>query len=150
MAKIIEFPCPVCGKNLTASSKEEVTRCVQFDKLLHLFYTLDPIGDVHMAHHHYSSGYIAVLAAKRYAESIRLILYPPLPPMSLVEQIDKILQKNISGTPLEKRYIRLFEDPSAGVIVKVDHVNFMGVDAVTDPEVKAAIKAAIKQWEDEQ
>jgi hypothetical protein len=89
-------------------------------------------------------------AAARYAESIRRILYPPPPTMSFVEQIDKILHKNILGTPLEKRYIRLLEDPSAGVIVKVDHESFIGVDAVPDSEVRAAIRAAVTQWEKEQ
>jgi hypothetical protein len=116
--------------------------------LLHLEDGDDPIGYVHMAHHHHIYASTAI-AAQFYAENVRRILYPTLPTLSLVEQVDKILHKNIAGTPIEKRYIRLFEDPSAGVIVKVDHENFIGVDAVTDPEIKAAIKAAVTQWEKE-
>ncbi len=70
--------------------------------------------------------------------------------MSVVEQVDEILQENIAGTPLEKRNIHLLEDPSIGVVVKVGHQFFKGIDSVTDTEVYAALKAAIAQWEKEQ
>ncbi len=192
MAKIIEFPCPVCGKNLTASSKEEVTRCIHCGKLLYLSNTLDPVGEVHIivvpANDHIDqSEPIATdqpipiepandykprrsrlrpdpdLNFKRFVQylyavqSTSYMLWPTKPfpqptgpTKSVVEQIDEILYENTSNTALEKRYIHLVEDPSAGVIVKVGRESFMGVDAVPDPEIRAAIKAAITQWEKEQ
>lgn len=80
----------------------------------------------------------------------RTLFVPPLPEESIVEQIDAVLQENIAGTPLARRDIRLIESPTRGVTVKVGPQSFDGVDAVTDPEVKAAVQAAVAQWEAEQ
>jgi hypothetical protein len=77
----------------------------------------------------------------------------PTPPaaavsqMSLVAQIDSILQARLAGTPLADRGIRLAEALHGGAIVFVGSATYDGVDKVTDPEIQSAIRAAIAEWE---
>jgi hypothetical protein len=72
---------------------------------------------------------------------------PSAPTGSIVHQIDAILQTRIAGTPLEDRGVFLTQSPEGGVIVYVGLTKYMGVDSVPDPEIKAAIRAAISEWE---
>jgi hypothetical protein len=72
---------------------------------------------------------------------------PSAPAGSIVNQIDSVLQQRIVGTPLEERGIFLTQSPEGGVIVYVGLTKYMGIDDVPDPEVKAAIRAAITEWE---
>ena len=72
---------------------------------------------------------------------------PASPANSIVGQIDAILQERLVGTPLEGRGIFLAQSPEGGVNVYVGLTRYSGVDDVTDPEVKAAIRAAISEWE---
>ena len=67
---------------------------------------------------------------------------------SIVSQIDAVLQTRLAGTPLEERGIFLTESPEGGVAVYVGLTRFNGIDEVADPDIKAAIRAAIAQWED--
>jgi hypothetical protein len=72
----------------------------------------------------------------------------PIPPAgSIVSQIDAILQSRIVGTPLEDRGVFLAQSPEGGVMVYIGLTKYMGVDDVPDPEVKAAIRSAIREWE---
>lgn len=71
----------------------------------------------------------------------------PVAPLSIVAQIDEILQARLAVTPLAKRGIRLQESPEGGVIVWVGIQKFAGVGDVTDPEVQAIIHAATSEWE---
>ena len=64
-------------------------------------------------------------------------------PLSIVEQINDILQEMMRGTPLESKGVRLMEDPRKGVVVWVGLVPFAGVDAVTDPEIKEALRPVV-------
>lgn len=66
---------------------------------------------------------------------------------SIVTQIDSILQARLAGTPLEDRGIFLSQSPEGGVMVYVGLTKYMGIDEVPDPEIKAAIRAAITDWE---
>ena len=66
---------------------------------------------------------------------------------SIVGQIDSILQMRLSGTPLAERGVFLAQSPEGGVIVFVGLSKYMGVDEVPDAEIKAAIRAAIAEWE---
>ena len=68
-------------------------------------------------------------------------------PLSIVEQINDILQETIKDTPLAGRMIRLVEDPREGVVVWIGLERFPGVDSVPDPEVKAALRKAANEWE---
>lgn len=66
---------------------------------------------------------------------------------SIVGQIDSILQSRMAGTLLAERGVFLSESPEGGVIVFVGLNKYMGVDEVPDEQVKAAIRAAIAEWE---
>ena len=63
-------------------------------------------------------------------------------------QIDSVLQARLEGTALADRGIFLTQSPEGGVIVYVGLTRYNGVDDVPDPEIKAAIRAAISEWED--
>lgn len=88
-------------------------------------------------------------------EPIPAVLFPPAPnletarpaPVSIVAQINDILQDMIADTPLRERMVRLSEEPREGVIVWVGTQRYIGIDAVPDSEVKAAIRAAVAKWE---
>ncbi len=68
-------------------------------------------------------------------------------PTTMVGQIDAILQTNLIGTPLANRGIRLVELPEGGALVVVENERYAGVGEVPDPQIQAAIRAAIAEWE---
>ena len=72
---------------------------------------------------------------------------PIAPAGSIVSQIDSILQALLEGTPLDERGIFLAQSPEGGVMVYVGLTKYMGIEDVPDPEIKAAIRAAITEWE---
>jgi hypothetical protein len=67
--------------------------------------------------------------------------------LSIVQQIDTVLQARMTDTPLAKRGIRLQESIQGGVEVYVGLKKFLAVDDVPDEEIKATIRAAIAEWE---
>jgi hypothetical protein len=73
---------------------------------------------------------------------------PSAPANSIVSQIDSVLQARLEGTALGDRGIFLSQSPEGGVNVYVGLTRYNGVDDVPDPEIKAAIRAAISEWED--
>jgi len=72
---------------------------------------------------------------------------PIAPAGSIVSQIDSILQSRLEGTPLDERGIFLAQSPEGGVMVFVGLTKYMGIEDVPDPEIKAAIRSAITEWE---
>lgn len=66
---------------------------------------------------------------------------------SIVMQIEDILQARIAGTALERRRVHLNEDINHSVIVTVGLERYEGIDQVPDPEIQAAIHAAVTEWE---
>jgi hypothetical protein len=72
---------------------------------------------------------------------------PTVAPTTMVGQIDAILQTRLIGTPLATRGIRLVESMQGGAMVMVGLNRYSGVGDVPDPEVQAAIRAAIAEWE---
>jgi len=72
---------------------------------------------------------------------------PAAPANSIVSQIDTILQSRLAGTPLEERGVFLTQSPEGGVNVYVGLTRYDGIDEVPDPQIKAAIRAAISEWE---
>jgi hypothetical protein len=72
---------------------------------------------------------------------------PAAPANSIVTQIDSILQARLAGTSLAERGVFLTQSAEGGVSVYIGLTRYDGVDAVPDPEVKAAIRAAITEWE---
>ena len=72
---------------------------------------------------------------------------PASAPTTMVGQIDAILQTRLIGTPMASRGIRLVESAEGGALVVVGLNRYGGVGEVPDPEVQAAIRAAIAEWE---
>jgi hypothetical protein len=72
----------------------------------------------------------------------------PAAPLSIVAQIDSVLQMRLMNTPLARRGIRLQESPEGGVLVWVGIHKFTKVEDVPEDEIKTAIRAAITEWED--
>jgi hypothetical protein len=72
---------------------------------------------------------------------------PSAPATSIVGQIDSVLQERLAGTSLQERGVFLAQSPDGGVMVYVGLTKYMGVDDVPDAEIKAAIRAAITEWE---
>lgn len=66
---------------------------------------------------------------------------------SIAAQVDEILQEKLVGTPLEKRGIRLVEPPGKGLVVMVGLEQYAGVNEVPDEDIRAALKAAVAEWE---
>jgi hypothetical protein len=66
---------------------------------------------------------------------------------SIVAQVNRILKARIAGTSLAERGITLQESTEGGVFVYVGLTRYNGVDEVPDPQVQAAIRAAIAEWE---
>jgi hypothetical protein len=67
--------------------------------------------------------------------------------LSIVQQIDMVLQDRLFNSALAGRGIRLQESIQGGVEVYVGLNKFLAVDDVPDEEIKAAIRAAIAEWE---
>jgi hypothetical protein len=72
----------------------------------------------------------------------------PIKPLSIVGEIDEILQDMIDGTPFLERGLQLVETPSHTIAVWIDHHQYENIDAVPDPDVQQVIHAAVKKWED--
>ena len=69
------------------------------------------------------------------------------PPTTIVGQINAVLQARLVSTPLANKRIQLVEAPNGGVRVYIGLKFYEGVDAVPEPEIVAAIRAAIAEWE---
>jgi hypothetical protein len=67
--------------------------------------------------------------------------------VSMVEQIDEILQELVHRSDNPNRRIKLVEERNQGVIVWVDQDHFNGIDAVTNDSARELIRAAAKEWE---
>ena len=68
--------------------------------------------------------------------------------LSIVAQIDTLLQDRLVNTPLAERRIRLIERTSlGGVEVYVGDQKYPSLDDVPDQQIKEAIRATIVEWE---
>jgi hypothetical protein len=67
--------------------------------------------------------------------------------LSIVQQIDTVLQEKLMTSPFARRGIRLQESIQGGVEVYVGIQKFETVDDVPDAEIKAVIRSAIAEWE---
>lgn len=72
----------------------------------------------------------------------------PFASLSIVGQIDSILQSRMMNTPLAGQGIRLKESPQGAVEVYVGLEKFHSVDDVSNQTIKAVIRAAIAEWEE--
>ncbi|MDO9086853.1 MAG: hypothetical protein Q7U53_11655 [Anaerolineaceae bacterium] len=69
-------------------------------------------------------------------------------PLSIVEQVDDILQVLLETDPLGTQKIRLTEMPNKGVTVWIGNEYYEGINAVPDENVKQIIRQAVKKWEE--
>ena len=67
--------------------------------------------------------------------------------MSIVEQIDEILQEMLTASATENRAIRLIEEPNQGVSVWIGLTRYHSIDEVEDPDALQIIQAAVSEWE---
>ena len=67
--------------------------------------------------------------------------------LSIVGQIDTILQKRLMTGPFANTGIRLQDAMRGGVEVFVGSQKYVSIDEVPDPAVKNEIRAAITEWE---
>jgi hypothetical protein len=72
----------------------------------------------------------------------------PFASLSIVEQIDSILQARLASSPLAGKGIRMHESLQGGVEVYVGLQKFESVDDVPDESIKSMIRAAIAEWEE--
>ena len=70
-----------------------------------------------------------------------------LPTVSIVSQINDILQANLKHAPNIKDPVCLMEWPGLGMVVMIGLEKFENVDDVPDEDIKTAIRAAVKEWE---
>jgi hypothetical protein len=68
--------------------------------------------------------------------------------LSIVEQVDEVLQELLESSLLKGRNIRLTELPNKGVTVWVGNEYYDGINAVPDEDVKRIIRQAVKKWEE--
>lgn len=68
--------------------------------------------------------------------------------MSIVAQIDAILQQKLEGSAFENRGIRLVELPEEGMVVMVGLDKYKEVENVPNREIRDLIHAAVEEWEE--
>jgi hypothetical protein len=67
--------------------------------------------------------------------------------LSIVQQIDSVLQKKLAGTPLEDKKISLKDSPQGAVEVHIGLQKYDSIDNVPDEKIRSIIRAAISEWE---
>ena len=67
--------------------------------------------------------------------------------LSMVEQIDQVLQKKLKGSPLEKRGIQLRTSISGALLIQVGLDTYEWIDKIPDQAVQNIIREAIANWE---
>lgn len=72
----------------------------------------------------------------------------PIAPLSIVGQIDSVLQARMVNTSLEHKGISLHESPDGAVEVIVGLTKYPSIDDVPDAVIRTAIRAAIQEWEE--
>jgi hypothetical protein len=67
--------------------------------------------------------------------------------LSMVAQINEVLQEMLPETSYSGQIIVLGEEPSTGVVIWVGAQKYIGIESVPDPEIKGLIQSAIRRWE---
>ncbi len=68
--------------------------------------------------------------------------------LSMVEQIDRVLQKKLQGHPLEKRGIALRSALNGSLLVQVGIDEYEWIDDIPDQPIQDIIREAIAEWEE--
>ncbi len=72
---------------------------------------------------------------------------PSIPPVSMVTQIDAILQQKLAGTPFSNLDIHLVESPTGEVNIQVGAIRHPAVDSIPNPEIQELIRQSVAEWE---
>ena len=72
---------------------------------------------------------------------------PPPVPLTITEQIDRMLQETLVDTPHTKRGLRVTTGPTGAALFHSDGKSYDSVDDVPDAEAQALIRAAVARWE---
>jgi hypothetical protein len=67
--------------------------------------------------------------------------------MSIVAQVDEILQEKLENTPLAKRGISMKDSLDGGLLVWVGLQQYAGIDEVPDPEIRQVLRESVEEWE---
>lgn len=67
--------------------------------------------------------------------------------LSIVEQIDAVVQQRLPFSPFAEMEISLKDAPNGGVLVFIGGQKYQGVDNIPDPEIRAFIRDCIQRWE---
>ncbi|MBN2257325.1 MAG: hypothetical protein JW704_05825 [Anaerolineaceae bacterium] len=81
-------------------------------------------------------------------KAIKQIIPEIIKPLSIVGEIDEILQDMISSTPLVERGLKLVETPAHTISVWIDKQRYENIEDVPEDDVKQLLHDAIKKWED--
>jgi hypothetical protein len=67
--------------------------------------------------------------------------------LSIVAQVDEILQEKLENTPLAKRGISMKDSLDGGLRVWVGLQQYASIDEVPDPEIRQLLKESVEEWE---
>lgn len=67
--------------------------------------------------------------------------------LSIVAQIDEILQEKLEGIHLDNQGIRLVEGPDQGIMIEVGLNRYTDIDSVPDERVRQLIRVSVSEWE---
>jgi hypothetical protein len=67
--------------------------------------------------------------------------------LSIVAQIDEILQAKLAGTHLDEKGIRLIEGPDQSIVIEVGLQSYSEIDEVPDEQVRQLIRLSVAEWE---
>jgi hypothetical protein len=67
--------------------------------------------------------------------------------MSIVAQIDEILQEKLEKSPLAKRGISMKDSLDGGLLVWVGLQQYASIDEVPDPEIRQLLRQSVEEWE---
>lgn len=72
----------------------------------------------------------------------------PAPPNSILDQIEKVVQRNLMKDPnLADRRIHIGAAQDGSLLIEVDWGTYKSADDVPDENVRSLIKASIQEWE---
>lgn len=67
--------------------------------------------------------------------------------LSMVEQIDRILQKKLDGSPMEQRGIRLRSAISGGLLIQIGLEEYDAIEKIPEQAIQDIIREASAEWE---
>ena len=67
--------------------------------------------------------------------------------LSVIDEVNDILQKKLAGSPLAGKGIHLMENHNREIRFWVGLNSYNDVEEIPDPEVRQIIDAAVKEWE---